>query len=337
MTPEKNPLVSVVTPVYNGERYIRECVESILAQTYTDWDYTVVNNCSSDRTVEIVQEYSARDPRIRIVNNEKFVRAIENHNIAFRQISPESKYCKVVAADDWLFPECLEKMVALAEAHPLVAIVGAYGLEGNRVIYNGLSYPGTVVPGRDLCRRSLLGELYVFGAPTSVLFRSDIVRSRRPFYNEDNLHADGEACYEILEHHDFGFVHQVLTCLRLQQGSLTSQSGRLNTYLPNDLRMLVRFGRKYLDEAERSAMIRGHLKKYYAFLGRQVFEHRDEQFWGYHRGKLAVEGYPLNRSRLMASAALHFLDVFFSRRMPAMVLRRMGRVWARLTGREDVR
>lgn len=337
MTSGKNPLVSVVTPVYNGEHYVRECIESILAQTYTSWDYTVVNNCSSDRTVEIVQEYAARDARIRIISNENFVRVIENHNIALRQISPDSKYCKIVAADDWIFPECLEKMVALAEAHPSVAIVGAYGLEGNHVIYDGLTYPGTVVPGRALCRRSILGELYVFGAPTSVLFRSDIVRSRCPFYNEDNLHADGEACYEILEHHDFGFIHQVLTYLRLQEDSLTSQSGRLNTYLPHDLRILVRFGRKYLDEAERSAMIRGHLKKYYAFLGRQAFERRDEQFWSYHRGKLDEEGYPLSRPRLIASAALHFLDVFFSRRMPAVVLRRMGRVWARLTGRNIVR
>src|SRR4051812_42714570 len=116
------PLVSIVTPVYNGEVHIRECIESVLAQTYQNWDYSIINNCSTDRTLEIAQEYAARDPRIRIHNNENFVRVIQNHNIAFRNISPNSKYCKMVAADDWLFPECIERMVDLAEQHPSVAI-----------------------------------------------------------------------------------------------------------------------------------------------------------------------------------------------------------------------
>src|SRR3977135_4188229 len=98
--PSHKPLVSVVTHVYNGESYLRECIESVLAQTYTNWDYTIVNNCSTDRTLEIAQESAAKDSRIRIHSNEVFVRVIENHNISFRQIAPQSKYCKVVAADD---------------------------------------------------------------------------------------------------------------------------------------------------------------------------------------------------------------------------------------------
>src|SRR5689334_20495375 len=106
MTPERNPLVSIVTPVYNGEAYLRECIESVLSQTYSNWDYTIVNNCSTDRTLEIAEEYAARDSRIRICSGDTFVRVVENHNRAFRQISPKSAYCKVLAADDWLFPEC---------------------------------------------------------------------------------------------------------------------------------------------------------------------------------------------------------------------------------------
>jgi glycosyltransferase involved in cell wall biosynthesis len=110
--------VSVVTPVYNGAEYLPQCIESILGQTYTDWEYTIVNNCSSDTTLEIAQGYASRDPRIRIVSNRTFVRAMENYNIAVRQLSTDSKYCKVVAADDWLFPRCLEEMVALAFVRP---------------------------------------------------------------------------------------------------------------------------------------------------------------------------------------------------------------------------
>jgi glycosyltransferase involved in cell wall biosynthesis len=140
MTSRQGPLVSVVTPVHNGERYLRECIESVLAQTYEHLDYTIVNNCSTDRTLDIAYKYADRDPRIRVYSNEISSRVIESHNVAFRQISPQSKYCKVVHVDDWLFPDCLEKMVGLAEDHPSVAIVGAYGLSGTKVAWAGLPY-----------------------------------------------------------------------------------------------------------------------------------------------------------------------------------------------------
>src|SRR5206468_9807198 len=162
MTARQEPLVSVVTPVYNGQPYLRECIESVLSQTYTNWDYTIVNNCSTDGTLRIAEEYAARNSRIRIHNNETFVRVIASHNIAFRQISPQSEYCKVVAADDWLFPECLERMVDLAARHPSVAIVGAYGLYGQPgvgVAWVGLPYPSAVVPGgREACRLRQIGR-----------------------------------------------------------------------------------------------------------------------------------------------------------------------------------
>ena len=134
MKPDQQPLVSVLTPVYNGEKYLAECIESVLAQTYQNWEYCIVNNCSTDRTLEIAQSYADKDKRIRIHNNVEFVGCDPNGNIAFRQISPESKYCKVVHADDWIFPECIMKMVELAEANPRVAIVGAYGLRNVHVV-----------------------------------------------------------------------------------------------------------------------------------------------------------------------------------------------------------
>jgi glycosyltransferase involved in cell wall biosynthesis len=119
------PLVSIVTPVYNNADDLAECIESVLAQTYQNWDYTIVNNCSTDGSAEIARRYAAKDSRIRVHDNRQFLRAIRNHNHALRQISPESKYCKMVFADDWIFPRCLEEMVAMAERHPSVGIVGA--------------------------------------------------------------------------------------------------------------------------------------------------------------------------------------------------------------------
>lgn len=90
MPPNAQPLVTVLTPVYNGEKYIVECIESVLAQSYDNWEYHIINNCSTDGTLKIAEAYAARDPRIRVTTNPQFVLREENHNIAFRQVSQNS-------------------------------------------------------------------------------------------------------------------------------------------------------------------------------------------------------------------------------------------------------
>jgi glycosyltransferase involved in cell wall biosynthesis len=326
--PSHKPLVSVVTPVYNGESYLRECIESVLAQTYTNWDYTIVNNCSTDRTLDIAQEYAARDSRIRVHSNEVFVRVNENHNIAFRQIAADAEYCKVVAADDWLFPECIEKMVDLAETHSSVAIVGAYGLYSQPLVdiaWVGLPYPSTVVPGgREACRLKLLGGPYIFGTPTSVLYRSDIVRSRHAFFNESNFHADSEVCFEFLGDRDFGFVHQILTFRRMQVGTLTSFSKQVNTYLPAILYELLKYGSKYLSGEELKRRTTEQIKEYYRYLGAQIYRWPGPEFWRFHRGKLAEAGYPLSIWKLGLASISYAIDLLLNPKATAeAVIRRL--------------
>jgi len=307
------PLVSIVTPVYNGERYLRECIESILAQSYTRWNYTIVNNCSTDMTLEIARKYAEKDSRIRIHNNEKFVQVIENWNIAFRQISPMSKYCKPLAADDMLLPECLEKMVRLAEEYPNVAIIGAHGLYSRPemgVYCRGIPYPHTVLPGHELCRGYLLEKgPAVFGPATFFLFRSDIVRSRDAFYNEYNIHADSEACLEFLEHYDFGFVQQILTFIRVQDESLTSVSQRLNTHLAHRLYVLKKYGPKHLSEPDLEQQLRKQIRDYYRYLGWQVTKLRDREFWNYHRRELHSLGYRLSIARVACYTLSYVLNL----------------------------
>lgn len=319
------PLVTVLIPVYNGEEYIRECVESVLAQTHTNWECIIVNNCSTDRTLEIIQEYAARDARIRIVNNAQFLRAVANHNVALGMVSLASKYTKMVFADDWLFPECLEKMVSLAEQHPAVGIVGSYRLLGDKLSLDGLPYNVEVLSGREICRAVLLGKLALFGTATSVLIRSDLVRGRSPFYNESNLHADTETCYELLKSCDFGFVHQVLTFTRTQEESLTTVSRGLRTYLAGFLSELVKFGPYYLETRECQAAVKEHLRIYYAFLGRSVFQGRDKKFWDYHRRRMSELGLPLSQVRVASAAVRRAVDVALGlNNWPYALVRRLG-------------
>ncbi len=306
------PLVSVVTPVYNTENYLAQCIESVISQTYTHWEYIIVNNCSTDRTLEIAKAYADKDPRIRIHNNAQFVDIITNHNLALRLISPESKYCKIVSADDWIFPDCITQMVGLAESNPSVGIVAAYQISVERINNMGLPYPSTVVPGKDICHRSLLGGPYVLGAPTSLLYRSDLVRNTEAFFPNLSPHADTAACYKYLQQCDYGFVHQILSFERVHSGQTSEKSRTFNYYIAEHLRYLVEYGPRYLSKMELEKRMREHLTTYYKFLGKNIFRGRGEEFWDYHKGQLKEWGYPLNRARLMKTVFLQILNALLN-------------------------
>jgi glycosyltransferase involved in cell wall biosynthesis len=322
MSIDPQPVVSVVTPVYNGAKYLAECIESILAQTYSNWEYVIVNNCSTDRSLEIAQTYAKKEPRIRIQNNQEFVGKEANENIAFRQISPESKYCKMVHADDWLFPECIRQMVELAEAHPSVGLVGAYGLNDTRISWDGLPYPSTVVSGREICRQTLLRRLYVFGTPTSTLIRSDLIRKRKALYNEAHIHGDKEGCFDLLQDSDFGFVHQVLTYTRRHNEAATSFSEQFNTYLFGNLIILLKYGPIYLNDAEYNSCLKEHIKDYYAFLAESIIYRRERQFLDYHKNSLRDIGYPFSWAKLSEALLLEVIDILFN---PKKSLERVAR------------
>jgi glycosyltransferase involved in cell wall biosynthesis len=309
MHSKSQPLVSVVTPVYNGAEFLAECIESVLAQTYENWEYVIINNCSTDRSLEIAQHYARQDARIRIHDNDAFLSQYQNWNQALPQISPESKYCKVVHADDWLFPECIARMVKVAEAHPSVGIVSAYRLDEDRVNLDGLPYPSTVASGREICRLSLLGGPSVFGSPTSLLLRSDIIRSRRAFYKETVIHSDTEACFDVLQDHNFGFVHQVLTFTRRHNESLTSLTNRFSTRRLANFIVLLRYGPIYLTEEEYERRLEQVLEHYYRFLATSVFELKGKEFWSYHGDELKKLGYPLRPTRLIKASFLELLDL----------------------------
>lgn len=284
------PLVSIVTPVYNEERYLAECIESVIAQTYQNWDYTIIDNCSTDSTLSIANAYAAKDSRIRIHRNQQFVGAIANHNIAVRLISANSKYCKVVLGDDRIYPECLAKMVRLAEENPPVGVVGALVQEGGEVKLKGLNTDESVFSGQEVCRRHLLEAVYTFGSANSVLYRSDLVRSREPFYNETNIHADTEVCFALLQCSDFGFLHEVLTFTRVRSGSLSTASHVLQTDHGSMLQLLMVYGPKCLTREECDAGIASHLAEYYRFLAKNLMLRWDWQLLQYHRQQIGNAG-----------------------------------------------
>jgi glycosyltransferase involved in cell wall biosynthesis len=282
----RQPRVSVVTPVHNGERHLVECIESVLGQTLRDWEYVIVDNCSTDGTREIAERYAAADGRIRYERHDDYVDVIASHNRAFGTLDPESVYCKVVSGDDWLYPDCLERMVTLADDNPRVGFVSAYCRAGDFIDLVGLPYWRTVVSGDEILRQSLLGGPYVTGTPTSVLIRSELIRARQPFYDPTFRHADTEAAYWAFKRSGFGLIHQVLTYTRLEPNGETPLSRRLSSYGAENLRMLIRYGPGAVDETEYRARLRFELRRYVRFHVKQSLKpsrHRDKAFRAFHR------------------------------------------------------
>lgn len=313
------PLVSIVTPVYNGEKYLEGCIDSVLAQTYRHWDYTIINNRSTDRSLEIADCYARKDSRIRVLTNERFVGPIENYNNCFGQISPHSKYCKVVSADDWLLPDCIDEMVRLAEAHPTVAMIGCYQQSAESVRWKGLPVEIDVISGKEVCRASLLHNLDVFGSSTSVMHRSDLVRQHTPFYPHTLPHADTSSCFKYLHSHDFGFVHKTLCVERVHHHQVSSGVRRLGAGNIARLENLLTYGPLYLSTREFETRKGDVFSTYYRWLGGNALKMRGEEFWKYHATMLRDLGYPIQWQRVVAAALREIVTELHS---PTIALRK---------------
>jgi len=304
------PFVSVVTPFYNTEEYLAECIESVLHQTHTNFEYILVDNCSTDRSSDIAKLYAARFPhKIRLVHTESFLSQVQNYNFALSLISPQSKYCKMVQADDWIFPECLKSMVEVADAHPSVGIVSGYELEGDHASLGGLPYPSPEVSGREVCRLYFLKYTLLFGTPTSLLMRSDLVRSRNPFYEERHApFEDFHVCFDALRTWNFGFVHQVLTYSRRDNESMLSRIRPYRFELFSRFATIVVHGRDFLSEDEYQACFKVAERNYFQFLGWSSLNGQDPKFWAFHRERLASIGYSLDSAFLTKWTLISLLD-----------------------------
>lgn len=313
MASNSQPLVSVVTPVYNGDKYLAECIESILSQTYKNLEYVIVNNCSTDHSLEIARKFARNDKRIRIHNNKEFFDLIPNWNHAVNQIASQSKYCKIVHADDWLFPECIERMVKVAELDPNISIVGSYVLKGDTIEGAGLPYPSTIVPGNEICRLTLLKKIYAFGSPTSLLMRSNLIAKQKTFYNENFLHADKEVCFKLLQNSDFGFVHQILSYTRLHDESQTENITKIYyTRKMENLCLLMKYGPMYFNKEEYNLILKQKLRQYYRFLAKNYFGSRTKSFLKYQRKGLKRMGYSLSTIKLYEAFLWEVIDFVFN-------------------------
>jgi glycosyltransferase involved in cell wall biosynthesis len=134
------PKVTVLTAVRNGAQHVAETIESILRQTFADWEYIFVDDASTDETLAILADYQRRDPRLRVMKREVSAGPYTAANDGLREA--RGKYVIRIDADDLATPDRIERQLAFLQAHPEYGACVSYwqGLNQNGVI------PGTVTP-----------------------------------------------------------------------------------------------------------------------------------------------------------------------------------------------
>src|SRR6267143_929234 len=153
------PSVSIGLPVYNGERYVRTAIESILNQTLQDWELIICDNASTDGTQAICEDYAARDARLRYLRNPSNIGAANNYRRVVELA--QGRYFKWIASDDYCAPEFLDRCQrandCVASAGQLVHRRVRFGAHGGAAAHGGdgkLYGLGRRFPGRDQSLRT---------------------------------------------------------------------------------------------------------------------------------------------------------------------------------------
>ncbi len=252
------PKVSVCIPTYNYGQYLRETIKSVLSQTFSDFELLVIDNCSTDNTKDIMENYSKLDLRIKYVRNSCNIGMAQNFNECLRLAS--APYIKILCADDLLEQDYLEKTVAILDAYPHVVMVTCARLLITEKIQpiRILSYAKkfVILGGRKVINRCFFQENLI-GEPTAVLFRKDV--AGRGFDEKYKQFIDLEMWFHLLEQGDFANVPDTLCKFRQHERQGTKKNLK-SRFLIEDMRY---FYEDYGDKSyiERS-FIRNQIRKF---------------------------------------------------------------------------
>lgn len=206
------PKVTVLMPVYNGESFLREAIDSILAQTYSDFEFLIVDDGSTDGSNSIIQSYY--DKRITVLKNADRLKLSGALNRGIDEA--QGKYIARMDADDIALPDRLAKQVAYLDAHPDVGICGAWV----RRFGKGFSRPDKNPVQSELIRAYALFEC-PFSHPT-IVFRKDLFDKHNLRYNGDYYPTeDYELWSRAVDCFPCANIDEVLLRYRVHAGSMT--------------------------------------------------------------------------------------------------------------------
>ena len=220
------PLISICIPVYNAEGTLRQTIESVLKQTVSDFELIIVNNCSTDQSQMVIDQFD--DPRIQIFNNSAALNMAENWSKALSAAA--GTWTKLVCADDLLDTDALRISVAAFDQYPQAAavfgarnIVNEVGVQliGSRSHWGEQKF----ISRTHLIDKILSTGTNPIGEPLCVMWRTSLNRHIMKSLHEWNYYVDLEMWLKISEHGDFVNVFDQIGSFRVSRGALTARRG----------------------------------------------------------------------------------------------------------------
>lgn len=226
------PMVSVIMPAYNAERYIEAAIRSVMAQTYTNWELIVIDDCSKDATVDIVERLALEDERITLLRNEENQGVAKTRNRGLDLC--KGSYVALLDSDDFWFPEKLEQQLLMAQRTGAGVVYCSYGImdaSGKK------SCEDFIVPKRTDFEASLTKS--VISCSTAFLSRPivDAYRFDSQYYHEDlafwlRILQDGHTAWG---------VEEVLAQYRVMEGTRAANKLKSAVYRWEIYRKLLNF------------------------------------------------------------------------------------------------
>lgn len=188
------PKISVIVPVYNVEPYIYRCVDSILNQTFTDFELILVDDGSPDNCGKICDEYAEKDPRIHVIHQENGgLSAARNAGIDWAMNNSDSKWITFIDSDDWVHPQMLSMLFNIAEKEDLLLVLCQYQQQQHQtqyILYDNVKY------SIKLPELAYIENYSISMIACSKLYNKSILKKHR--FLVGKLHEDAFFTYKVL-------------------------------------------------------------------------------------------------------------------------------------------
>lgn len=219
------PRLSIILPNYNHAEFLPRCLEASLQQSFSDFEMIVIDDCSTDNSYEILQEYARNDSRIRLHRNEKNQGVVATLNRALGLARGD--YVHGAAADDYILPGYYEAAMDMFAKYPQAAIC-----LGQTRLVNGQGNLFEVVPGEWASERDyispeeLAGRMTMCGVPGPALWRRDVFLAAGGYLPELRWHCDWFALQVIAFRYGLCFLPEVVSVVRVVEDSFSNSPSR---------------------------------------------------------------------------------------------------------------
>lgn len=246
-----NPKISVIMSVYNGARYLKEAIDSILSQTFTDFEFLIVDDCSNDNSPQILEEYAKKDNRIRIITNEFNLGLTKNLN----KMIKESKgyYIARFDCDDISLPERFTEQVQYLDEHQKCGVVSLWAdiIDGQGKYSRTIKYPTS-----DSDLRNALIQYNPFFHP-GIMVRKEVFDSVGLYDESWRFAQDYELYFRIAKKYELGNVSKILLKYRETGGSITGSKNK------QQIALVLKAKKKAIKEGQYSKWNYVHLLRSY--------------------------------------------------------------------------